>query len=72
VITVDHQGNPTSAECQGTTRFGHGTIQTAGVDHLTEPQAFAIVGGTGRLRDAAGQVIAGGGPGGADVYEVVS
>jgi hypothetical protein len=72
VITVDRQGNPTSAECQITTRFGHSTIETAGVDHLIEPQTFAIVGGTGRFRGADGQVIAGGGPGGADVYEVES
>jgi hypothetical protein len=72
VVTVK-QGNPTSAECQVTTRFdGKGTIQEAGIDHLTEPQAFAIVGGTGQFRQAEGQVIAGGGPGGADIYEVIS
>jgi hypothetical protein len=72
VITVK-QGNPTSAECQSTTRFnGRGTIQQAGVDHLTEPQAFAIVGGTKEFRQAEGQVIAGGGPNGADIYEVIS
>ena len=71
VITVK-QGNPASAECQLTTRFDGGTIQQAGVDHLREPQAFAIVGGTGQFRQAEGQVIAGGGPGGADIYEVTS
>ena len=72
VITVNKQGDPTSAECQATTRFRGGTIQFGGVDHLTEPQAFAIVGGTGKFRQAEGQVIAGGGPGGADIYEIIS
>lgn len=70
VITVNKQGDPTSAECQSTTKFGRGTIQSAGIDHLTSPQTFPIVGGTGRFRDAAGQIIAGGGPGEADIYEV--
>jgi hypothetical protein len=71
VITVN-RGNPASAECQLTTKFDGGTIQEAGVDHLREPQAFAIVGGTGQFRQAEGQVIAGGGPGGADIYDVIT
>jgi len=73
VVITAKQGNPTSAECHGTTTFGdRGTIQEAGVDHLTARETFAIVGGTGQFRQAQGQVIAGGGPGGADIYEVVS
>jgi hypothetical protein len=73
VVITAKQGNPTSAECNGTTRFGRrGTIQSAGVDHITARETFAIVGGTGQFRRAQGQVIAGGGPGGADIYEIVS
>jgi hypothetical protein len=70
VITV--VGNdPQSAECQSTTRLGRSTLEVDGLDHLKEPQAFAIVGGTGRYRDAGGVFIAGGAANGAaDLFEV--
>ena len=51
VITVAGK-DPQSAECQSTVRLGRGTLQVDGLDHLKEPQTFAIVGGTGRYRDA--------------------
>jgi hypothetical protein len=73
VVITAKQGNPTSAECNGTTRFGRrGTIQSSGVDHITARETFAITGGTGLFRQAHGQVIAGGGPGGADIYEIIT
>ena len=70
VITV--VGNdPQSAECQSTIRLGRGTLEVDGLDHLKEPQTFAIVGGTGRYRDAEGVFIAGGAENGAaDLFEV--
>jgi hypothetical protein len=70
VITVAGT-EPQSAECQSTNRFGGGTIEVDGLDHLKEPQTFAIVGGTGRYRDAGGVFVAGGAANGtADLFEV--
>lgn len=70
VITVAGT-DPQSAECQSTTRLGRGTLQVGGLDHLTEPQSFAIVGGTGRYRDAGGVFVAGGAANGAaDLFEI--
>jgi hypothetical protein len=69
VITV--LGNdPQSAECQSTVRIGRGTLQVDGLDRLKEPQTFAIVGGTGRYRDAGGVFVAGGAANGADLFEI--
>jgi len=69
VITVAGN-NPQSAECQSTTRLGRRTLEVDGLDRLTEPQTFAIVGGTGLYREAGGVFVAGGGPNGDDVYEI--
>ena len=70
VITVAGT-NPQSAECQSTVSFGRGTLEVDGLDHLKEPQTFAIVGGTGLYREAGGVFVAGGAANGtADLYEI--
>jgi hypothetical protein len=63
-----------SDECQQTFRLsGRGTLQVDGLEHPAgNPGAFAVVGGTGEFRQAEGQFLPSAGPGGADVFQVIS
>jgi hypothetical protein len=71
VVITAVQNNPKSAECHSTFHLGQGTLQVDGLDHLKEPQAFAIVGGTGRYRDAGGVFVSAGAANGtADLFEI--
>ena len=51
------RGTALTAHCTGTTEFGDGTLEIAGLLHTdTTSDRFAITGGTGRYDDADGQV----------------
>jgi hypothetical protein len=65
-----------SDECQQTFTFtGRGALQVDGLEQNPSrpgPGGFAIVGGTGRFRQAEGQLLPGAGPGGSNIFEVIS
>ena len=70
VVTVSQKGDPPAPNARARHDLATARSNPRVFDHLTSPQTFPIVGGTGRFRDAGGQIIAGGGPGEADIYEI--